>query len=65
MTKVKFISIAFFVLLFIGSRAQNIKDETVEYRYIKLPLSPLPSAIKNYQSSIFAPYEEENKKKES
>lgn len=65
MTNIKLFSIAFFVLLFLGSKSQNIKDETVEYLYIKLPLSPLPSAIKNYQSSIFAPYEEENKKKKA
>lgn len=45
------------------STAQNIKDETVEYRYIKLPLTPLPSGIQNYQSSIFAAYEADNKKK--
>lgn len=54
------------LLSFISSTiiAQNIKDETVEYRYIKLPMTPLPSSIKNYQSSIFAAYEAENKKKQ-
>lgn len=43
--------------------AQNIKDEAVEYRYIKLPLTPLPATVQNYQSSIFANYEADNKKK--
>ncbi len=41
---------------------QNIKDEYVEYRFIKLPLTPLPSNIQNYQSFIDAPYESENKR---
>ncbi|MDQ3049222.1 MAG: hypothetical protein M3R27_16875 [Bacteroidota bacterium] len=53
-----------FVLLLVQSvYAQNIKDETIEYRYIKLPLTPLPASIKNYQSSVFATYEAENTKK--
>lgn len=43
--------------------SQNIKDEVVEYRFIKLPLNPLPASIKNYQSSIFANYEADNQKK--
>ncbi len=43
--------------------AQNIKDETVEYHFTKLPLTPLPGTIQNYQSSIFATYEAENQKK--
>jgi len=43
--------------------AQNIKDETVEYSYIKLPLTPLPASIQNYQSSIIAPFEADNQKK--
>lgn len=42
--------------------AQRIKSDDVEYRYIKLPLTPLPSTIQNYQSSIFATYEAENQK---
>lgn len=63
MTKLKtFLLIAItlnFNLLF----SQNIKDEVVEYRFIKLPLNPLPASIKNYQSSIFANYEADNQKK--
>lgn len=63
MTKLKtFLLIAItlnFSLLF----SQNIKDEVVEYRFIKLPLNPLPASIKNYQSSIFANYEADNQKK--
>jgi hypothetical protein len=63
MTKLKtFLLIAItlnFNLLF----SQNIKNEVVEYRFIKLPLNPLPASIKNYQSSIFANYEADNQKK--
>lgn len=43
--------------------AQNIKDETIEYRYIKLPTAPQPKTVTNYQSSIFATFEVENQKK--
>lgn len=43
--------------------AQRIKSEDVEYRYIKLPLTPLPSTIQNYQSTVIAAYEVENQKK--
>jgi len=43
--------------------AQNVKSEDIDYRYIKLPLSPLPATIVNYQSSIFAAYEMENQRK--
>ena len=45
--------------------AQKIQDESIEYTYLKLPLSPLPPTIKNYRSSVFAAYEEENKKKQA
>lgn len=57
---------ALFLLVFsyTVSIAQNIKDETVEYQYIKLPMTPLPSSVKNYQSVIIAAYEAENKKKQ-
>ena len=65
MLKLKFISIVILTFFLKNSIAQNIKDETIEYRYIKLPLNPLPSSVKNYQSSIFAPYEEDNKKKKA
>ena len=47
------------------SFAQNVKNEPLEYNYIKLPLTPLPSTIKNYQSTIFAPFEVENDKKKA
>ena len=53
--------IAFFAMN--NAEAQNTKSEKVEYTYIQLPLNPLPSSIKNYQSSIFAAYEAENQKK--
>lgn len=43
--------------------AQNTKSEDVEYRYIKLPLNPLPTSIQNYQSFVVAGYEAENKRK--
>lgn len=41
--------------------AQNIKDAEIEYINVKLPLTPLPAGIKNYQVSIVAAYEEKNK----
>ena len=53
-----------FMLSFNIGIAQNIKDETVEYQYIKLPMTPLPASVKNYQSVIIAAYEAENKKKQ-
>lgn len=54
----------FFILSYAVSVAQNIKDETVEYQYIKLPMTPLPSSVKNYHSVIIAAYEADNKKKQ-
>lgn len=45
--------------------AQNVKDETIEYNYIQLPLQPLDKSIKTYQASIFATYEEENARKKA
>ncbi len=65
MTKLKIILLTFIILNCHFTFAQNIKDEDVEYNYIKLPLNPLPGSIKNYQSSIFANYEEENKIKKA
>lgn len=47
------------------AQAQNIKSDDVEYRYIKLPLTPLPASIKNYQSGIVAAYEAENQRKQA
>ncbi len=46
-----------------ASSAQNVKSEDISYHFIKLPLNPLPQSVKNYQSSIFANYEADNKKK--
>ena len=58
------LNLIFFAIIGLQSIiAQNIKDETLEYKYIKLPLTPLSKSITNYQSTIFAPYEAENKKK--
>lgn len=45
-------------------QAQKIKSDDVEYRYIKLPMTPLPSSITNYQSSITAAYEAENRRRQ-
>jgi hypothetical protein len=45
--------------------AQNTKSEKVEYTYIQLPMNPLSTSIKNYQSVIFAAYEAENQKKQA
>jgi len=45
--------------------SQNVKSEELEYRYIKLPLTPLPSSVQNYQSSITAAYEADNQKKQA
>lgn len=45
--------------------AQNTKSEDVEYRYIKLPLTPLPASIKHYQSFVIPAYEAENKRKQA
>jgi hypothetical protein len=45
--------------------AQNIKDETTEYSYTKLPMQPLDRSVKNYQATIIATYEEDNAKKKA
>lgn len=45
--------------------AQNVKSEDIEYRYIKLPLDPLPASIQNYQATVFANYEAENARKQA
>lgn len=63
MKKLIVLLVSFSIFHFNTLRAQNIKDEAVEYRYIKLPLAPLPATVQNYQSSIFANYEADNKKK--
>ena len=49
-------------LVYSVSIAQNIKDATIEYFNIKLPITPLPASIKNYQVTLVAAYEEKNKK---
>ncbi len=46
-------------------QAQNVKTEDVEYRYIKLPLTPMATSVKSYQSTVFAAYEAENAKKQA
>lgn len=43
--------------------SQKIKSEAVSYSYVQLPLTPLSKTITNYQSTIFASYELENKRK--
>ena len=49
------------VLLNINLNAQNIKDEELEYRYIKMPSSSLEKNIVNYQARIVPAYEEKNR----
>jgi hypothetical protein len=63
MTKITTILFFLGFLSFQTTIAQNIKDETIEYRYIKLPLTPVAKTIKNYKSTIVAPFEVENQKK--
>jgi len=65
MYKSKMIVLLLMILSYNISIAQNIKDETVEYRYVKLPMNPLAPTILNYQSSILAPYETDNKIKKA
>lgn len=60
--KTKLLLFLISILTFPLLHAQNIKSDEVEYRYIKLPLTPLASSIQNYQSSIFAAYEADNKR---
>ena len=43
--------------------SQKIKSEAVSYSYVQLPLTPISKTITNYQSTIFAVYEAENKRK--
>ena len=42
------------------SFAQRIKTDKFDYKYIKLPTNPLDKSIKNYQSTVFSSYDEEN-----
>jgi hypothetical protein len=63
MIKNKFFLLSLALISFQSVFAQNTKSERIEYTYIQLPLNPLASDIKNYQSTIFAVYEAENKKK--
>jgi hypothetical protein len=42
---------------------QNVKDEVIEYTYVKLPLQPLDKSIKTYQATIWAAFEAENLKR--
>ena len=64
MQLIKYCSAFVFCSLFASSvNGQNVKSESIEYRYVQPPMTPLPATIKNYQSSIFATYEAENQKK--
>lgn len=45
--------------------SQSIKDELIEYNYIKLPLTPLPKLFVNYSSIVFATYEADNSAKKA
>ncbi len=47
-------------VVYVPTFSQNIKDEKVEYQFVKLPLFPLSVSPKNYQASIFATFEAEN-----
>lgn len=65
---IKLVLLSCSIVWFCGTQlafAQNVKNEPLEYNYIKLPLTPLPTTIKNYQSTIFAPFEVENDKKKA
>lgn len=42
---------------------QKSKKEKVDYKYIQLPMEPLPTEIKNYASSIVVGYAEEEAEK--
>ena len=47
------------------SKSQSVKDEVVEYNYVKLPLQPINKSITNYTSLIFATYETQNAEKKA
>jgi len=55
----------FFFIIPSFAIAQNVKDETIGYNYVQLPLQPLDKSVKTYQAVIFATYEEENARKKS
>lgn len=60
------ILLAFCLIIFSSSlslQSQNVKSDKVEYIYIRLPLNPLSLPVKNYQSFVFATYEEKNAEK--
>lgn len=63
MRKINFALLLLASVTFKLSTAQNIKDETVEYRFIQLPLTPLPASITSYQSAIIPAFAAENQKK--
>jgi len=44
------------------AQAQNVKNEDVQYTYIKLPLTPLQPSIKHYKSYVTAAYEADNQR---
>lgn len=57
--------LSFFLITAVLGIAQNTKSEKVEYTYIQLPMNPLSTSIKNYQSVIIATYEADNQKKQA
>ena len=57
MMKNKFFLLSLTLISFQSIFAQNTKSERIEYTYIQLPLNPLASDLKNYQSAVFAVYE--------
>ncbi len=60
--KTKYFTLLFLLGLFSNAISQNIKESAIEYIISKLPLTPLPASVKNYQVTIVAAYEEKNKK---
>lgn len=61
---IRSLSVTFFCfMLFSAVFSQKIKSEAVSYSYVQLPLTPISKTITNYQSTIFAVYEAENKRK--
>ncbi|MEX1001106.1 MAG: hypothetical protein WDZ35_03245 [Crocinitomicaceae bacterium] len=52
--------IMFFLLSSVWAFAQKVKEEKIEYNYVKLPKQPLDKLIKNYSVEVFATYEADN-----
>ncbi len=62
---VRSLSVSFLLcfVVFLPVFSQKIRSENVSYTYTKLPLTPLTKGITNFQSTITAVYEAENKHK--